>query len=279
MSSLSLGYSPCPNDTFMFYGLSCGAVRAAGLTFTERLEDVETLNGLARQGRLEVTKVSCAAYAHLAEDYCLLRSGAALGRGCGPLLVSREPRGLESLEGLPVAMPGRLTTASLLFALYGPKVEPLQMAFHEVMPAVASGRAEAGVIIHEGRFTYPIYGLSLVCDLGRLWEEDTGLPLPLGAIAARRSLGAPTVLALEAAIRESILYARRHEAAALEHARHFAQEMAEEVLRAHIALYVNDLSLAIGPEGERAVRTLLARGAERGMLPALSQPPFLAQLD
>jgi 1,4-dihydroxy-6-naphthoate synthase len=275
--TLSLGYSPCPNDTFMFYGLSCGAVHAQGLAFEERLEDVETLNGLAMEAHLDVTKISCAAFAHLCRHYCLLRAGAALGKSCGPLVVSRQPlKSLASLEGERVALPGRLTTASLLFALYGPKsVRALQMGFHEVMPAVAAGQAEAGVIIHEGRFTYPSYGLCVVCDLGRLWEEETGLPLPLGAIAARRTLGAETLSRLEAAIRASIGYGRKNEAEAVRHARRFAQEMAEGVLRAHIALYVNDLSADIGRQGEEAIGALLARGAEQGVLPRLTQTPFL----
>jgi 1,4-dihydroxy-6-naphthoate synthase len=277
MRRCTLGYSPCPNDTFMFYGLSCGAVRVDGLAFDVRLADVETLNGLALSAaRLDVTKLSCAAFAHASLDYHLLRSGAALGRGCGPLVVARSTRSLESLEGKRVAMPGRLTTASLLFALYGPRVEPVQMAFHEVMPAVAGGLAEAGVIIHEGRFTYPAHGLAEVCDLGRLWEEDTGLPLPLGAIAARRELGPEAAGRIEAAIRESIAYARTHEAEAIAHARRFAQEMAEDVLRSHIGLYVNDLSADIGREGEKALLALLARGAERGVLPPLALPPFLS---
>jgi 1,4-dihydroxy-6-naphthoate synthase len=274
MSRLSLGYSPCPNDTFIFYGLSRGAV-ASDLAPEHRLEDVETLNALALKGVLDVTKLSVAAYAQVSADYCLLRSGAALGRGCGPLVVAGEPRSLESLAGKRVAMPGRLTTAALLFALFGPPVQPLQMPFERVMPAVAAGQAEAGVIIHEGRFTYQARGLSQVADLGVLWEEETGLPLPLGGIAARRSLGREVIARIEAAVRESLAYARAHEAEALQHARRFAQEMDEGVLRAHINLYVNDLSVDIGPEGERAVRTLLDKGAQMGVLPPVSLPVFL----
>jgi len=275
MTTLSLGYSPCPNDTFIFYGLACGAVQAAGLSLPHRLEDVETLNRLAALGSLDVTKLSLAAYAHVAEEYCLLRAGAALGKGCGPLVVAREARGLDSLAGARVALPGRLTTAALLFALYAPRVEPLFMPFDRIMPAVAAGEAEAGVIIHEGRFTYAARGLAEVADLGRLWEADTGLPLPLGAIAARRSLGVDRLRAVEAAIRASLAYARAHEAATLAHAKRSAQEMAEEVLRAHINLYVNDFSVDIGPEGELATLTLLAKGAQAGALPPLSRPAFL----
>jgi 1,4-dihydroxy-6-naphthoate synthase len=279
MTTLSLGYSPCPNDTFIFYGLARGAVPAAGLSLPHRLEDVETLNALAARAELDVTKLSLAAYAHVAEEYCLLRAGAALGKGCGPLVVAREARGLDSLAGARVALPGRLTTAALLFALYapqhGPRVQPLFMPFDRIMPAVAAGEAEAGVIIHEGRFTYAACGLAEVADLGRLWEADTGLPLPLGAIAARRSLGVDRLRAVEAAIRASLAHARAHEAAALAHAKRSAQEMAEGVLRAHINLYVNDFSVDIGPEGERATLTLLTKGAEAGALPPLSRPAFL----
>lgn len=279
MTTLSLGYSPCPNDTFIFYGLACGAVPNAGLSLPHRLEDVETLNALAAVGSLDVTKLSLAAFAHVAEEYCLLRAGAALGKGCGPLVVAREARGLDSLAGQRVALPGRLTTAALLFALYapqhGPHVQPLFMPFDRIMPAVAAGEAEAGVIIHEGRFTYAACGLAEVADLGRLWEADTGLPLPLGAIAARRSLGVDRLRAIEAAIRASLAHARADEAAALAHAKRSAQEMAEGVLRAHINLYVNDFSVDVGPEGERAIATLLTKGAETGALPPLSRPAFL----
>ncbi|MFH0810456.1 MAG: 1,4-dihydroxy-6-naphthoate synthase [Pseudomonadota bacterium] len=280
MMTLELGYSPCPNDTFMFYGfLGRDPAASGGLDFNTRLEDIETLNTLAIEARLDVTKISCAAFAHVAEHYCLLRSGAALGRGCGPLVVSHGKNlGLAALaENTLVALPGRLTTASLLFSLYGPAGHrEIQMPFHEIMPAVASGRAEAGVIIHEGRFTYPSYGLHLVADLGLLWEEDTGLPLPLGAMAARRVLGQKTLLKVEAAIRASIGHARAHQAEAVAHAGRFAQEMSPEVLRAHINLYVNDLSLDLGPEGERAIRLLLARGRETGALPENSLALFPA---
>lgn len=275
MSAFSLGYSPCPNDTFIFYGLACGAVPSP-LGRAHRLEDVETLNALAARGALDVTKLSCAAYAQVAGHYVLLRSGAALGRGCGPLVVAREPRPLEGLSGLTVALPGRLTTAALLFSLYGPKVSPLYLPFDQVMPAVQAGRAAAGVIIHEGRFTYPAHGLVEVADLGRLWEEATSLPLPLGVIAARRGLGRKALLEVEAAIRESLAWARAHEADALSHARRFAQEMGEAVLAAHIGLYVNELSVDVGSEGEEAVRLLLERGAAAGALPGVELPLFVS---
>ena len=273
---LTLGFSPCPNDTFMFYPLVHGLVDTAGISFNERLEDVETLNRLAVKGVLDVTKVSYAALGHIRDEYALLRAGSALGRGCGPLLVAKEQFAPADLQGRTIAIPGRYTTAHLLMRLYNPSLETfLEMPFHEIMDAVMTGRADAGVIIHESRFTYQGFGLQQVVDLGAWWEGETGLPIPLGGIVARRSLGAETICCIETALAAGVAYARAHPAEAAQYIREHAQEMSEQVCAAHIGLYVNDFSRSLGDEGERAVIELLRRAEAAGIIPASQTPLFI----
>ena len=273
---LTLGFSPCPNDTFMFYPLVHGLVDTAGQSFNERLEDVETLNRLAVKGVLDVTKVSYAALGHIREQYALLRAGSALGRGCGPLLVAREQLDPATLQGKTIAIPGRYTTAHLLMRLYNPDLENfLEMPFHEIMDSVLTGRADAGVIIHESRFTYQGFGLHQLVDLGAWWEGETGLPIPLGGIVARRSLGAETIRRIEAALSAGVEYARSNPKEAAAYIREHAQEMSEQVCAAHIGLYVNDFSQQLGPEGEQAISELLRRAETAGIVPASQAPLFI----
>lgn len=257
---LSLGFSPCPNDTFIFHALVHGHVGVPGISFQPRLEDVETLNRLAVEGALDVTKVSYGVLPRLLDEYVLLRSGGALGRGCGPLIVAREPMDAASLRTARVAIPGRMTTANLLLRLFDPAIPPgEEMVYSEIMPAVADGRIDAGLIIHESRFTYADHGLSMVLDLGEWWERTTGAPIPLGAIVARRSLGADTVREVEQAIRSSVLHAFHHPGRSAAYIAEHAQEMEPEVIRRHIELYVNEFSVDLGEAGEEAVRQLLTR--------------------
>jgi len=266
--SLTLGFSPCPNDTFMFYPLVHGLVDTSGLTFRERLEDVETLNRLALAGELDVTKVSYHALGHIRDQYALLRSGSALGRGCGPLLVARDDLDPADLCGKKIAVPGQYTTALLLLRLLDPQLDNLIiMPFNEIMDAVLTGRADAGLIIHESRFTYRNLGLHKLVDLGEWWEGETGLPIPLGGIVARRSLGAETIAVIERALRAGVAYARSHPAEAARYIREHAQEISDEVCAAHIGLYVNDFSTELGDEGERAIAELLRRAEESGIIP------------
>ena len=273
MRFLSLGFSPCPNDTFIFDALIHGRVGCPGLAFTERLEDVETLNRLALAGTLDVSKVSYHLLGHILKDYQLLRSGGALGRGCGPLLVAREPLDPSKLSGLKIALPGRYTTAALLLRLFNPSLSDfVYLPFDKIMAAVADGSVGAGVIIHESRFTFASYGLTKVLDLGEWWERETGHPIPLGGIAARRSLGRETLLALEHEISRSVAYAFDHPAEARPYIRAHSQEMSDEVCDAHIGLYVSDFSRGLGSEGEAAVRFLLGRAAESGIIPPLCEP-------
>ncbi len=273
---LTLGFSPCPNDTFMFYPLVHGLVDTGGLLFSERLEDVETLNRLAVKGVLDVSKVSYAALGHFREEYALLRAGSALGRGCGPLLVVKEPLTVNDLVGKTIAIPGRYTTAHLLMRLYNPGLTTfLEMPFHEIMDAVMTGRADAGVIIHESRFTYQGFGLHQLVDLGEWWEQETGLPIPLGGIVAKRSLGTETIRAIERALSAGVEYARENPEAAADYIREHAQEMSAEVCSAHIGLYVNDFSQQLGAEGEQAIIELLRRAEAAGIVPPSQAPLFV----
>lgn len=264
---LTLGYSPCPNDTFIFYGLVHGKVAAPGLRFREVLLDVETLNQKACQGGLDVTKVSFHAFGHLRDQYAFLSSGAALGRGCGPLLVARNSRPVSELRGKRVAIPGRLTTAFLLLRLFDPEIaaDTVVMPFHLIPEAVRDGTVEAGLIIHESRFTYPSYGLFEVEDLGRWWERETGMPIPLGCIIAKKGLGADTKGAVETLVRESVKYAFSHREEARGYIRRHAREIEEDVIERHINLYVNDFTLDLGDEGRAAVAELFRRAGERGL--------------
>jgi 1,4-dihydroxy-6-naphthoate synthase len=272
---LTLGFSPCPNDTFMFYPLVRGLVDTAGLTFRERLEDVETLNRLALAGELDVTKVSYHALGHIREQYALLRSGSALGRGCGPLLVAREEINADELRGRRIAVPGQYTTALLLLRLLDPRLHNfIVMPFNEIMDAVLTGKADAGLIIHESRFTYQETGLYKLIDLGEWWEGETGLPIPLGGIVARRSLGAEMIAVIERALRAAVAYARSHPAEAAVYIRQHAQEMSDEVCAAHIGLYVNDFSAELGEEGERAIAELLRRAEKSGIIPPSTRSHF-----
>lgn len=277
-ATLELGYSFCPNDTFIFHALHAGLVQGP-LPVREVLEDVQTLNEWAVQGRLPMTKISYRAYFGVMDQYVALRSGGALGRGVGPLVVTRGD--VDDLNGRVVASPGALTTAELLLRMVFPQVQVVRMRYDEVMPAVQRGeyqgqQVDAGLIIHESRFTFQDYGLTQRLDLGAWWEQDTGLPLPLGAILVRRDLPQQTQQELNAAVRASLEYAYAHPEAARAYIRQHALEMSDAVMQAHIDLYVNEFSLDVGNEGERAVRELHRRAAEVGAARPSGQPLFVA---
>lgn len=273
---LSLGFSPCPNDTFIFHALVHGRVQAGGMTFAERIEDVETLNHLVLDRALDISKISYHLLGHVRGDYCLLRAGGALGRGCGPLLVAREPLELDKLKGKRIAVPGRYTTAALLLRLFDPDLTNMfYLPFHEIMPAVAEGKVDAGVIIHESRFTFAEYGLVKLLDLGDWWEKETGHPIPLGGIVARRSLGREVIATVDAALQASVEYALAHRGEAFPYIRSHSQEMSDEVCSSHIDLYVNPFSVDLGDDGEDAVKNLLARAENAGIIPPSSAPLFL----
>jgi 1,4-dihydroxy-6-naphthoate synthase len=275
-TALTLGYSPCPNDTFIFDALVHGRVEAGGLRFEERLEDVETLNRLAAEAALDVTKISYGAIPGLLRDYVLLRSGGALGRGCGPLVVARRELSAGELAGARIAIPGRNTTAHLLLRLFAPDAAPgVERVYSDIMPAVARGEFDAGLIIHESRFTYPQHGLVRVVDLGEWWERTTGLPIPLGGILARRSLGEASIRAIEDGIRRSVEYAFAHPDASRPYVRAHAQEMDDTVTQQHIDLYVNRFSVDVEEEGQRAIEALFARARAAGVIDADVPSPFV----
>ena len=267
--ALSLAVSPCPNDTFVFHALVHGLVPGAEpveLTFA----DVDVTNTAAERGAFDLVKVSFAALPWLLDDYELLPCGGALGRGCGPLVLTRDDGGFAGgdLTGATVAVPGDRTTAYLLFRLWSQRRPPAHIEvvpFHQIMPGVAAGRFDAGLVIHEARFTYPRYGLTALADLGEWWERDTGLPIPLGAILARR--GAVDPAAAAEWIRRSVSMAWADPGASREFVLANAQEMEPDVVRQHIGLYVNEFTLDLGAEGFAAADALLGRAAAAGITP------------
>ena len=260
MKTLSLGYSPCPNDTYIFRAIAQGVVQSDQVSLDIRLADVEELNVLASRGALDISKVSAAAVTRMLDTYGVLPCGGALGYGCGPLLVARESVALKDLRNAVIAIPGRRTTANLLLELSGEhEGHKQEMLFSDIPRAVQSGQVDAGLIIHESRFTYASLGLKKILDLGEWWEHNTGLPLPLGVIVARRDLGPEMARHLAGLIRQSIEHTRAHPDEAQAYIRGHAQEMEPGVISEHIATFVNDFSLNMGPEGLRALEILLEK--------------------
>jgi 1,4-dihydroxy-6-naphthoate synthase len=255
--TLRFGYTPCPNDAFAFHALTHGLVDAP-FEVEPVLYDIEELNRRSASAEFELTKLSFGAAAAAGDRYRLLRSGAALGRGVGPLVVARGPMSLADAAGGRIAVPGRETTAFLLLRLAAPALgDAVELRYDEILAAVVSGDVDAGLIIHESRFTYADHGLVKVADLGEWWEGETGLPVPLAGIFARTDLAPDVVAAAEVAIRSSVEYAFAHPEASRDYVRSLAQEMSDEVCAAHIALYVNENSIDIGDEGLVAIARLL----------------------
>jgi 1,4-dihydroxy-6-naphthoate synthase len=279
--TLSLAYSPCPNDTYIFAAWTRGMLADAPPVEVV-LDDVEALNEAARQGRFELTKVSYGAIPYLLERYRILRAGGALGRGCGPLLIAKPdangavPSLADVKPNARIAIPGAMTTAYLLLrlALQRP-IEPVIMRFDRIVDAVANGEVDAGLIIHESRFTYRGAGLEQVADLGEWWEAETGNPIPLGAILVRRDVPDAEAKRLDETIRESLAFARRDEAAIAPYVREHAFEMDEAVMRAHIGLYVNEYSVDLGADGIAAIKDLFKRATAAKLIPENVRPEFV----
>ncbi|HWE39270.1 MAG TPA: MqnA/MqnD/SBP family protein [Isosphaeraceae bacterium] len=266
--TIRVGHSPDSDDAFMFYALTRDKLDTGGLRFVHQLEDIETLNRRALAGELEVSAVSIHAYAHLADRYALLASGSSMGDRYGPTLVTRAPATLDDLRGKTIAIPGRLTTAYLALQLCLGKETPVAvLPFDQILPAVAEGRAEAGLIIHEGQLYYGDKGLHKVVDLGQWWFETTGLPLPLGGNVVRRDLGDALIARIARLLKASIRYALDHRDEALSYALKYARDLDPALADRFVGMYVNDWTLDYGPVGRRAVRTLLDRAAEVGILP------------
>ena len=276
--TLSLGFSPCPNDCFMFDAIVNKRIDLEGLEFAEGLADVEALNQSAFAGEADVTKLSYHAYAYCAGNYVLLDAGSALGRNCGPLLISKRSIGKDEVAAgaLRIAIPGRYTTANFLLGLAFPKAQDKSpLVFSEIEPALLAGRFDAGLIIHENRFTYEARGLKKIIDLGEFWESETGAPIPLGGIVIKRSLPHDVKQRVNRVLRRSVEYAFAHRTASLDYVRAHAQEMSEEVMYKHIDLYVNQYSVDLGPEGRRAVELLFAKAAATGIIPPANSGLFL----
>lgn len=255
---LSLGFSPCPNDTFIFDAMVNNKIGTENLVFDTALEDVETLNKWALEGKLAVTKLSFAVYLKVKEQYRLLNSGSALGRGCGPLLIAKKTIPQDEIKNCRIAIPGENTTANLLFSIAFPEARNKRvMLFSDIENAVLDGRAEVGVIIHENRFTYQQKGLVKIIDLGEYWESTTGSPIPLGGIFIRRDVPEEVQQQVDALICQSLQYSYKQYPQLSDYVKQHAQEMDEKVMRQHIDLYVNDFSLGLGEEGHAAVERLM----------------------
>jgi len=275
---LTLAFSPCPNDCFMFDAVVNRRIDLERLDFDVRLADVEALNKAAFAGEVDVTKLSYHAYAYCASDYVLLDAGSALGRNCGPLLISKRSISPEEVASgsLRIAIPGKYTTANFLLGLAFPNArERTELLFSDIEGVVLDGRFDAGLIIHENRFTYAAKGLTKIVDLGEFWESETGAPIPLGGIVVRRSLPEDVRQAVNRIVRRSVEYAFAHRAASLPFVREHAQEMSEQVMYQHIDLYVNEYSVDLGPEGRRAVELLFEKARALGVIPPIAQPLFL----
>ena len=276
--SLTLGFSPCPNDTFIFDAMLNGRIDTEGIAFTPVIEDVEKLNQRAFRTSLDITKLSYHAYAYLTDTYLLLDSGSALGNNCGPLLISKRPYSREDLAGLRIAIPGKYTTANFLMGLYAPECkEKREMLFSDIEDAILQDRVDAGVIIHENRFTYGQRGLLKIVDLSEYWEGRTSLPIPLGGIVIRRDLPEDTIATVNRVLRRSIEYAFANPSASKDFVKQHAQEMSEEVMYKHIDLYVNKYSIDLGTEGRQAVQTLFASAGSLGLIPEITEKIFIEQ--
>ncbi len=257
---LSIGISPCPNDTFIFEALMSQKLTDHEITFRFVLEDVETLNEMALRAELDITKLSFRAYFEVMQDYIIMNSGSALGFGCGPLLISKSPMTLQDLAGKKIAVPGRWTTANFLldFALKA-SMDKAFMIFSEIENAVVTGSCDAGVIIHENRFTYQDKGLHLVQDLGQFWENKTNSPIPLGGIAIKRNISMDIQKKVDNLIRRSLQMAFDHPEAAMPLVSQYSQEMSIEVMKSHIQLYVNEFSLDLGNTGRDAIQYMASQ--------------------
>lgn len=264
---IRLGHSPDSDDAFMFYGLAEGHVDTEGLTFEHILRDIETLNEWALEGQLEITAISVHAYAYVADKYAILSHGASMGDNYGPMVVTREPVGTEWLKGKRIAIPGTMTSAFLALRLYLGDFEYDVMPFDEIMEAVASGKAEAGLLIHEGQLTHESLGLHSVVDLGKWWHERTGgLPLPLGVNAVRRDLGPERMAQLSRILKASIVYGLEHRQQGLDYAMRFARGLPTATADQFVGMYVNDWTVDMGERGQQSIRLFLKEAVDRGIV-------------
>jgi 1,4-dihydroxy-6-naphthoate synthase len=273
---LTLGFSPCPNDTFIFDALVNGKIDTEGLEFDYFLADVEELNRRAFNSHSDITKISCHAYAYASGNYQILDSGSALGYGSGPLLISRKPMRNEDVNNAVIAIPGKFTTANLLFSIAWPDARnKREYLFSEIVNTLLEGKVDAGLIIHETRFTYTEKGLVKIADMGEFWEKLTGLPVPLGFIVINRRIPGDIALKFNRILHRSIEYAMEHSSQQQEFITSNAREIEKSVISRHIDLYVNDFTLTLGPAGRKAVSELYRIAAEKGVIPELPESIFM----
>ncbi len=276
VTDISIAHSPDSDDAFMFYGLATNKVRVPGYRFSHTLSDIETLNRKAQdEAFFDVTAISFHAYPYVQKNYTLMGCGGSVGEGYGPMIVSNRPLAPTDLDRFRIAVPGQLTTAFLALKIFNPAIETETVAFDQIIPGILSGKFEAGLIIHEGQLTYSSSGLYRVLDLGAWWRETTGLVLPLGGNAIRRSLGAEQHRIISKALRDSIQHALDHREQALEYAMQFARDLDSTLANRFVSMYVNDRTLDYGVDGRNAIRKLLDVGHERGIIPIKPQVDFV----
>ncbi|MBP7810389.1 MAG: 1,4-dihydroxy-6-naphthoate synthase [Bacteroidia bacterium] len=274
---LTLGFSPCPNDCFIFDAMVHGKIDTEGLEFDVVMEDVEALNQRAFKSELDITKLSFHAFLYVQENYILLKSGSALGFNCGPLLVQVSKFNVQSLDEARIAIPGKNTTANFLLSLAYPNAKnKIEVLFSEIEQGVLDGKYDAGLIIHESRFTYEQKGLKKIIDLGEFWESLIHAPIPLGGIVARRSFDNELLQKINRIIRKSVEYAYANTPDVMPYVKQHAQEMSEEVMKKHIGLYVNEYSINLGETGEKAVNLLFNKAKEIGLIKGFTEPYIIA---
>jgi 1,4-dihydroxy-6-naphthoate synthase len=273
---IKIAHSPDSDDAFMFYGLATNKVRVPGYKFTHTLTDIEALNHRAMTDQYyDVTAISFHAYPYIQENYTLMACGGSVGDSYGPMIVASKNYTLDEVKKLRIAVPGTLTTAYLTLKLFAPEIETVTVEFDKIIPAVVSGEFDAGLIIHEGQLTYARDGLKKILDLGVWWHEQTGLPLPLGGNAIRRSLGSDVQMITTNALRESIQHALDHREAALEYAMQFARDLDTSLANRFVGMYVNERTLNYGDDGREAIRKILDMGYERGIIPNKAHVDFV----
>ncbi|HEU4981984.1 MAG TPA: MqnA/MqnD/SBP family protein [Acidobacteriaceae bacterium] len=263
-----IAHSPDSDDAFMFYGMATNKVRRSGLKFSHTLTDIETLNQKAiKEAYYDVTAISFHAYPYIQDNYALMACGGSVGEGYGPMIVAPRPYTLDEIKKIRIAIPGTLTTAYLTLKLFAPGIETAVVPFDRIIPEVQAGNFDAGLIIHEGQLTYSHSGLHKIIDLGQWWRDETGLPLPLGGNAIRRSLGDDLMLTVTGALRESIQHGLEHREPALAYAMQFARDLDHDLANKFVGMYVNERTLNYGEDGREAIRKLLQMGHERGVIP------------
>ena len=276
LHDISIAHSPDSDDAFMFYGLATRKIQVPGYKFTHTLTDIETLNHRAiDEAFFDVTAISFHAYPYLQHSYALMNCGGSMGEGYGPVLVANKPYTTAEIPKLRIAIPGTLTTAYLTLKLFCPTLETTVVPFDQIIPAVAAGEYDAGLLIHEGQLTYASDGLSKILDLGQWWRTETGLPLPLGGNAIKRSLGPEVMQTTTFAVRDSIQHALDNRDQALDYAMQFARELNPSLANRYVGMYVNERTIDFGDDGREAIRLILKMGHERGIIPIVPQVDFI----